>query len=386
MSSQRKTALVAGVFFVVTFVTSIPALLLYGPLLDHADYILGPGADTRISVGALLEVLLAIANIGTAVTLFPVLKRQNEAVSLGYVATRVVESTIIVAGIVSVLTVVTLRQDFAGTGADAASLTLAGKSLVAFHDWTFLFGPAFCAGFGNGLLLGYLMYRSGLVPRRMALLGPRRRPAVLRVRNRCAVRGLRADRRIGVPRHAPRDRLGGVARHLADRQGVQAFDPRGSNGGAACDQSRLTRLAFGVAVEPVVGDRLPLARVVDEGAPLRPDAVSGIEEAEAHAPDLTGLGIRAPERAAADGAEALRPAVLWRVGPHELLAGEEVEGAGSEPRLWRGCGAGPALAPRAVAVAGPERLLRHLEAHAATHAVPAVGRTGHDPTLPSPPR
>jgi hypothetical protein len=171
VSSQRKTALVAGVFFVVTFVTSIPALLLYGPLLDHADYILGPGADTRISVGALLEVLLAIANIGTAVTLFPVLKRQNEAVSLGYVATRVVESTIIVAGIVSVLTVVTLRQDFAGTGADAASLTLAGKSLVAFHDWTFLFGPAFCAGFGNGLLLGYLMYRSGLVPRRMALLG-----------------------------------------------------------------------------------------------------------------------------------------------------------------------------------------------------------------------
>ena len=171
MNFQRKTALVAGVFFVITFVTSIRALLLYEPLLDHADYILGPGADTRISVAAFLEVLLAIANVGTAVTLFPILKRQSEGISLGYVCTRVLESTIIVAGIVSLLAVVTLRQDFAATGAEAASLTLAGKTLVAFHDWTFLFGPAFCAGFGNGLLLGYLMYRSGLVPRRMALLG-----------------------------------------------------------------------------------------------------------------------------------------------------------------------------------------------------------------------
>src|SRR5919201_927932 len=214
-----RTALIAGVFFVITFVTSIPALLLYGPLLDHADYILGPGADTRISVGAFLEVLLAIANIGTAVTLFPILKRQSESISLGYVCSRVLESTIIVAGVVSVLAVVTLRQDFAGTGADAASLTLAGKTLVAFHDWTFLFGPAFCAGFGNGVLLGYLMYRSGLVPRRMALLG-----------------------RVGVPRHPHRDSLGGVARRLADRQGVKALsdrgarDTRGSTGGEARDE------------------------------------------------------------------------------------------------------------------------------------------------------
>jgi Domain of unknown function (DUF4386) len=241
VSFQRKTALVAGVFFVVTFVTSIPALLLYGPLLDQADYILGPGADTRIAVGAFLEVLLAIANIGTAVTLFPVLKRQNEAVSLGYVATRILESTIIVAGIVSLLSVVTLRQDFAGTGADAASLTLAGKSLVAFHDWTFLFGPAFCAGFGNGLLLGYLMYRSGLVPRRMALLGLVGGPLCFASGTAVLFGALRADRRVGVPRHAPRDRLGGVARHLAHREGVQASsdhcarDPRGSTGGEAGD-------------------------------------------------------------------------------------------------------------------------------------------------------
>ena len=92
--------------------------------------------------------------------------------SLGYVATRVVESTLIVVGLISLLSVLTLRQDFAGTAAGDSSLYVGlGKSLVAIHDWTFLLGPAFCAGLGNGILLGYLMYRSGLVPQRMAVLG-----------------------------------------------------------------------------------------------------------------------------------------------------------------------------------------------------------------------
>jgi uncharacterized protein DUF4386 len=171
VSTYRKTALYAGVWFAITFITSIPAVFLYGPLLDHHDYILGSGADTRIAFGAFLEVILAIANIATAVVLFPILKRQNEAVSLGYVASRTLESTIIVAGLISVMSVVTLRQDLAGTGVDSDTLTTAGRALVAFHDWTFLLGPQFCAGFGNGLLLGYLMYKSGLVPRRMTLVG-----------------------------------------------------------------------------------------------------------------------------------------------------------------------------------------------------------------------
>ena len=116
--------------------------------------------------------ILAIAGIGTAVTLFPILKRQNEGFALGHVATRVVECTIIVVGIISVLSVVTLRQDLAGaTGANAASLETVGTSLVAVKDWTFLFGPGFCAGIGNGILLGYLMYSSRLVPRYLAVLG-----------------------------------------------------------------------------------------------------------------------------------------------------------------------------------------------------------------------
>jgi hypothetical protein len=168
---SRRIARIAGVLFVITFVTSIPALLLYGPVLNHVGYITGAGADTRVLLGAFLELLLIIANIGTAVVLFPVLKRQSESIALGYVTARVVESAFIAIGILSVLAVVTLRQDLAGAGTDPATLETVGRSLVATKDWTFLLGPGFVVGIGNGLMLGYLMYRSGLVPRRMAMLG-----------------------------------------------------------------------------------------------------------------------------------------------------------------------------------------------------------------------
>jgi hypothetical protein len=171
MSSTRKTALIAGALFLITFLTSIPAaLLLYTPVLDHTNYILGAGADTRVAWGALLEILLIIANVGSAVVLFPILKRQNEGLALGYVTARIIESTFIAIGIVSLLAIVTLRQDVGGAGG-AGSLVPIGRSLVAIHDWTFLLGPGWIVGVGNGLILGYLMYRSGLVPRGMAMLG-----------------------------------------------------------------------------------------------------------------------------------------------------------------------------------------------------------------------
>jgi hypothetical protein len=180
--NPQKIARVTGVLFLITFIASIPAaFVLYAPVLDDPNYIVGDGADTLVSLGALLEFIVVIANIGTAVVLFPIVKRQNEAVALGYVTSRVLESAIIMVGVFSLLSVVSLRsgfdpaaplQNLAGTaGADAASLVTAGKLLVALHDWTFLFGPGILAGVGNGMLLGYLMYRSGLVPRRMAVLG-----------------------------------------------------------------------------------------------------------------------------------------------------------------------------------------------------------------------
>jgi hypothetical protein len=161
---------VTGVLFLITYLTSIPAFFVcYAPVLHDPGYITGAGPDTGVLLGAFLELLLIIANIGTAVALFPILKRQNEVLSLGFVTARVVESVFIAVGILSLLTVVTLRQEAAG--ADAGALLAVGQALVAIHDWTFLLGPGFVVGVGNGLLLGYLMYRSGLVPRPMAVLG-----------------------------------------------------------------------------------------------------------------------------------------------------------------------------------------------------------------------
>ena len=159
MNSTRKTALVAGVFYLITFI-SIPTLALYGPVKNHRDYILSSGADTGVLVGGFLEVIVALAGIGTAVTLYPVVKRQNEGVALGFVAARVLEAAMIFTGVVSLLSLVTLRQDLGGAaGADAASLVTTGASLVATYNWTFLLGQTLMPGI-NALLLGTLMYRS----------------------------------------------------------------------------------------------------------------------------------------------------------------------------------------------------------------------------------
>ena len=159
-----------GVLFLITYITSIPAFFVfYAPVLKDPSYITGPGPDTSVLFGAFLEVILIIANIGTTLALFPVLKRQNEVLALGYVTARIMESAFIAVGILSLVTVVTLRQH--AVGADAATLTLVGQALVAIHGWTFRLGPNFVVGVGNGLMLGYLMYRSGLVPRPMAMLG-----------------------------------------------------------------------------------------------------------------------------------------------------------------------------------------------------------------------
>jgi hypothetical protein len=165
----RKIATLTGWLMVVTFVTSIPAyFILYAPVRDHPDYITGTGSDPTASValGAVLELILIIANVGTAVVPYVVFKRYSEGLALGYVAARLVECTFIAIGIVSLLTFLFMRQE--GTAGGDAGL---GEAFVAIYDRAFLIGPGFFAGVANGMVLGYLMYRSGLVPRGMAMLG-----------------------------------------------------------------------------------------------------------------------------------------------------------------------------------------------------------------------
>ena len=164
MDSQRL-ARIFGILFLITFVTSIAALALFQSVLDDpAAYIAGGGKDNQIYLGALLEFFLILANVGTAVVLYPIVRRQNELLAIGYVAARIIECVFIGAGIIFVLGIVSLRNDTP----DAADLAV---SLAALKDWTFLFGPGLIVPFGNGLILGYLMYSSGLVPRWMPWLG-----------------------------------------------------------------------------------------------------------------------------------------------------------------------------------------------------------------------
>ena len=169
-AESRRIARTFGALYLITFITSIPALWLYQPVLDDpAGYVAGAGHDNRILLGAFLELLLIIANIGTAVVVYPLLKRVSEICALGYVTARLVECTFILVGILTMVAVVTLqRNPSAGRDATLGSIAYA---LAAIKDWTFLLGPGFVVGVGNGLLLGYLMYRSELVPRRMAMLG-----------------------------------------------------------------------------------------------------------------------------------------------------------------------------------------------------------------------
>jgi hypothetical protein len=165
----RKIATLTGWLMVVTFVTSIPAyFILYAPVRDNPGLITGAGADPTASValGAVLELILIIAMVGTAVVPYAVFRRYSEGLALGYVAARLVESIFAGIGIVSLLAFLFMRQE--GTAGTDPAL---GEAFVAIYDRAFLIGPGFFAGVANGMILGYLMYRSGLVPRGMAMLG-----------------------------------------------------------------------------------------------------------------------------------------------------------------------------------------------------------------------
>jgi hypothetical protein len=171
MDTTRKIAIATGVCFFITHVTSVPAAFLYDPILRRADYVLGPGHDTRVLLGAFLEIICALGIIGTAVALFPVVRRWNEGGALGYVGLRTLESAIIAVGVLPLLAAVTLRQHAAAIGAtDTASLAVLGNGLVEMHKWTRLTGPGLVCGV-NTTLMAFLLYRSRLVPRFIPILG-----------------------------------------------------------------------------------------------------------------------------------------------------------------------------------------------------------------------
>ena len=168
--AEQRTARIMGAWFLGTFVFSIPAFWFYSPLLNNARYVLGSGDDTRVAVGALLEICLAICGIATAVVIFPIVKKVNTSTALGYIASRTVESILILVGVLSLMSIVALR-DNTSSGTPHSGFVGAARALLAVHDQVSLLGPQFCAGVGNGILLGYLMWRSKLLPRPMVMFG-----------------------------------------------------------------------------------------------------------------------------------------------------------------------------------------------------------------------
>jgi hypothetical protein len=167
---MRNHARAAGIFYLLTFVSSIPALILIGPILHNANYVTSAGHDTRVLWGCLLDSVNAITAVASAVALYPVVKRQNQSMALGFVTSRLLEGAIVMIGVVSLLAVVTMRQDFASSGGDSTSLTTTANALVELRDWTFLLGPGLMPAF-NAVLLGTLFYRSRLVPRIIPTVG-----------------------------------------------------------------------------------------------------------------------------------------------------------------------------------------------------------------------
>ena len=163
MSSTKRHLLVAGVLYLLTFV-SIPTLALYSSV-HGPNYILGVGPDTSVIVGGILEIIVALAGIGTAVALYPILKKENEGLALGLVGSRVLEASTIFLGVMFLLSVVTLRQTGAGSGA-----LITSRTLVTMYDRMFLIGQSFLPAI-NDILLGFLLYQSRLVPRGLSLIG-----------------------------------------------------------------------------------------------------------------------------------------------------------------------------------------------------------------------
>jgi hypothetical protein len=168
----RKIALAAGVAYLVTFAASIPQLGLFADVVaDPTGYISNPGSNAALQWGSVLELVTAVSGIATAVLLYPVTRRVSRSAAIGFVTSRVVEAALILVGVVAILSVITLQQHYAdATGAQAQALGVAGESLVAMRQWTFLLGPGVMAGV-NDLLLGYLLYRSGLVGRVIPIIG-----------------------------------------------------------------------------------------------------------------------------------------------------------------------------------------------------------------------
>ena len=253
----QRTGRIFGWLFIGTFVTSIPARLLFihgvGASWTDMRFVAGDTSTASLKLGAVLEFGLIVTQIGTAVVIYPLVRRQSETVSLGYVAARIMESVFAAIGLISIISVVSVADALGGaSGTEATALVAQGNSLVHTYEWAFEWGPGLVAGIGNGLMLGYLMYRSALVPPRMALLGLIGGPLLILSFVMIADRRLQERRGTFWPPDTPGGRVGAVARHLLRAEGLPVFEPdrqaRDGDGGA---RRAITPLAEQYQADPL---------------------------------------------------------------------------------------------------------------------------------------
>lgn len=171
-STGRKSAVIVGILFILAAVASIiGGLVLYKPILGTDYLTAGSQQANGVILGALMELILVVSAVGTAATMFPILRKHNETVAIWHLIFRFLEAVIITVGVISVLSLVTLSRDFTAAGAaDAASFHAAGTALKAIHDWTFMLGPNFMLGI-NTMMYSWIFYQSRLVPRFIPMLG-----------------------------------------------------------------------------------------------------------------------------------------------------------------------------------------------------------------------
>lgn len=172
MNTNKKSALIVGILFILAAVTAIIGLILYDPILNGPDYLKkGSEHANQVILGALMELILVVSAVGTATTMFPLLRKYNETIALWHVCFRFLEAVIITIGIISVLSLLTLSREFtAAADPDIASFQASGILLKAVHDWTFLLGPLFMLGI-NTMMYSYIFYKTKLVPRFIPILG-----------------------------------------------------------------------------------------------------------------------------------------------------------------------------------------------------------------------
>jgi hypothetical protein len=170
--NSKKAAKIVGVLFILAAVTAVIGLNLYDPILNGPDYLItGSEHANQVILGALMELILVVSAVGTATTMFPLLRQYNESIALWHVCFRFLEAVIITVGVISVLSLLTLSREFVAAGApNPSSFHSSGIILKAIHDWTFMLGPLFMLGI-NTLMYSYIFYKTKLVPRFISILG-----------------------------------------------------------------------------------------------------------------------------------------------------------------------------------------------------------------------